>query len=116
MKLKDKDMQSATAGLPASYREWWDIGDGYEIYINISHEVCSLGIDAPGAKDITYEIAALLGVDTSEGNLIKRNNSKEDLYLSMGIDCVVLNYRKPESYMELLKRIESLVNKNIKHK
>jgi len=46
----------------------------------------------------------------------KRNKSKEDLYLSMGIDCVVLNYRKPESYMELLKRIESLVNKNIKHK
>jgi hypothetical protein len=86
MKLKDKDLQPAANGLPASYREWWDIGDGYEIYVSIGKEVCSLGVDAPGSTDITYEIASLLGIDTSDEDLINRNKSNEELYLSMGID------------------------------
>lgn len=115
MKLKNKDLQPPANGLPASYREWWDIGDGYEIYVAISEKVCSFGIDSP-IKDITYEVATLLGVDTSEESLIKRNHTGEDLYVSMGIDCVVLNYRKPEHYKQLMKKIETIVNDKFKGK
>jgi hypothetical protein len=116
MKLKDKVLQPAIAGLPASRLEWWDIGNGYEISVSIDKEYCSLGISAPDKKSITYEIASLLGVDTSEKSLVKRHHDDEELYVSMGIDCVVLNYRKPENYKQLMEKIETIVNENFKRK
>jgi hypothetical protein len=115
MKLKDKDFQPTSNGLSGSYREWWDIGDGYEIYVSIGQEVCSFGIDSP-LKDITYDVATLLGVDVSEESLTKRNHEDEEIYVSMGIDCVVLNYRKPENYKQLMKKIETIVNDRFKNK
>lgn len=114
MRLKDKDFQEAAAGLPASYREWWDIDNGYEIYISIGAEVCSLSVDGPGKKNITYKVAELLGLDISEKRLVKRYTGNEELYLSMGIDCVVLNYTKPESYKALLARIEVIIKEHFK--
>jgi hypothetical protein len=116
MKLKDKYLQPPIVGLPASWREWWDIGDGYEIYVAKGCKEFSLGIYAPDPKDITFNIAAILGVDTSVENLVKMNKSNEELYLSMGIDCVVLNTKNPEKYMELLDKIEKIVNEKFKNK
>lgn len=116
MKLKDKGIQPPMAGLPESYHEWWDLGDGYEIYICRYEDICSLGVEEKNIRDITYDIAKLLNVDVSEERLVTRYRGDDELYVSMGIDCVVLNYRKPENYKELLKKIEVIVNKYFKHK
>ena len=39
-----------------------------------------------------------------------------ELYLSLGIDCIALNYTKPEDYKGLLKKIEVIVNERFKPK
>lgn len=115
MKLKDKDIQPSMAGLPASHREWWDLGDGYEIYVSIGPKSCTLGIRA-AKNDITLDVARLLGVDTEVGNIdFKPHKKGSDLYLVLGIDCVGLRYTHPENYKELLKRIEMIVNEHFKY-
>lgn len=116
MKLKDRYIQPSVLGLPESPIEWWDLEDGYEISISIGKDSCGIGVDAPNKKDITMEVAKLLNVDTGTEKLTQRNRDKEEFYLSLGIDCVVLNYRKPEKYKELLLKIEEIVNKYIKVK
>ena len=116
MKLKDKDLQPAMAGLPASRREWWDLGDGYEIHIHIGEKSCSLGIHV-SKTSITLEVAKYLGVDvTPEKITFGGKANGRELYLTLGIDCFVLNYTKPEKYMELLKKIEAIVTEHFKHK
>ena len=116
MKLKDKDTQPAMAGLPESHREWWDLGDGYEIYVSQGSKVCSFWIDGPDKKDITYEIAKLLGLNVSEKQLITRYKGGDELYASMSINCVAINYTKPKNYMALLEKIEIIVNEHFKSK
>ncbi len=114
MKLKKKVIQPRVADLPASNLEWWDIGDGYEISVFLGPKACSFGISDPIKKSITYEVAFFLDIDISEESLVKRNHDNEELYVSMGIDCVVLHYRKPEKYKELLEKIEIIVNEQFK--
>ncbi len=114
MRLIKSNERVAQFGFPASQREWWDIGDGYEISIYISKTGCSFGISDPSKKSITYEVAFFLDIDISEESLVKRNHDNEELYVSMGIDCVVLHYRKPEKYKELLEKIEMIVNERFK--
>ncbi len=75
--------------------------------------VCSIGIDAPN-KDITDEVAKLLGLDVSEERLTSLYKGDDELYVSLGIDCVMLNYTKLESYKKLLLKIEAIVNEKIK--
>jgi len=116
MKLKDEDIQPAMAGLPASHREWWDLGDGYEVYVDIDENECGVGIHAP-SKHITYEVAKYLGLNVAKEDIKFGEKAKgRELYLTLGIDCVVLNYTKPENYKELLKKIEAIVNECFKHK
>lgn len=114
MKLVDTCEQPPVAGLPGARREWWDLGDGYEICIEISTNICSLGIREKNKRNITFEVAKLLNVDLSEEKLIKRNADNEELFISLGIDCVVLNYRHPEKYKKLLVKIEKIVHKHFK--
>jgi hypothetical protein len=114
MKLKAQDTQPPMAGLPGAHREWWDLGDGYEIYIEIASDSCGIGIHSAG-KSITYEMAGYLGVDTNVENISFDSRGRE-LYLSPSIDCVVLNYMKAENYKELLLKIEEIVNKYFKTK
>lgn len=116
LKLKDKDVQPPMAGLPGSHREWWDLGGGYEIYVCKYDDICSLGIEEKNVRNITYEIAKSLNVDVSRKRLLSRKKSDDELFVSMGIDCVTLNYTKPENYKELLKKIEEIVNKHFKNK
>jgi len=114
MKLIKTKEQTPILGFPRSYREWWDLGDGYEIAIDIGDHSCGIGIRAPG-KNITYEVAGYLGIDTKPENMSFKSKGRE-LYLSPSIDCVVLNYMYPEKYKELLLKIEEIVNKYIKVK
>jgi hypothetical protein len=114
LKLKDIDIQPAMLGLPSFRREWWDIGNGYEIYVSIGEKSCGLGIDAPGKKDITLEVAKHLNIDNSLENMSFKPMGRE-LYLSPSIDCVMLNYTKPENYKELLQKIEVIVEKYFKN-
>lgn len=116
MKLIKTREQPPVAGLAARHREWWDLGDGYEIYVDIGKTECAIGVDGPNKKDLTYEVAKILNVDVSEAKLIKRHTGDEELFASLGIDCVVLNYRHPEKYKELLLKIEEVVNKHFKAK
>lgn len=114
MKLKDKHYQETNLGLPGSYREWWDIGNGYEIFVNFGSKSCSISISKKNVKDITYEVAKLLNLDVSKEQLTTRYKGSDELYVSMGIDCVILNYTKSENYKELLQKIEMIVNDQIK--
>lgn len=116
MKLRDKDFQKPTAGLPASYREWWDLGDGYEAYITIGSKVCSFWINDANKKDITYKIAKHLNLDVREEHLVKRYKGSDNLYTSMSINTLTINYTKPENYKEILKKIEVIVNEHFKNK
>lgn len=113
MKLIKTHEQPPRAGLPTFYREWWDIGDGYEIYVSFGKSSCTIGIDGP-EKNITYEVARLLSLDISEESLINKNQSDKELFVQMGIDCVVIIYKRPKNYMELLKKIENIIDKNFK--
>lgn len=117
MKLKDKDIQPPMAGLPGSRREWWNLGDEYEIFIILEEKNCRLLINGSGEKDITLHVAEYLGLDTTPEKItfgVKANG--RELYLSLGIDCVAINYTKPENYKELLKKIEVIVNEHFKYK
>lgn len=115
MKLIKSKERAAQYGLPASRSEWWDIDDGYEIYVNISDNLCTVGVREP-QKNITYEIARSLDLDTSEEFLIKKYTGDAELYVQLGIDCVSLIYKKPEKYKELLELIEKIVNHKFKNK
>lgn len=113
--IKEKD-QAAQYGLPPSRREWWDLGDGYEIYVDIDENECGIGVHAPG-KHITYEVSKYLDLNIAKEDIMfgEKANGRE-LYLSLGIDCVVLNYTKPENYKSLLEKIEKIVNEHFKSK
>lgn len=115
MKLIKTDELPPILGLSGERNEWWDLGDGYEIYVNIGEESCGLGVHTPDKKGITLEVAKYLGVDTRVENMSFDSKGRE-LYLSPSIDCVVLNYTKPENYKELLLKIEEVVNKHFKAK
>lgn len=66
-------------------------------------------------KHITYEVANYLGLNISKEDIKFGEKAKgRELYLSSGIDCVVLNYTKPENYKELLEKIERIVNEYFK--
>lgn len=103
-------------GLPASTCEWWDLGDGYEAYVTIGSKVCSFWISDFSKKEITYEVAKLLNLDVSEEHLIKRYEGNDELYTSMSINTLAINYTKPKCYKDLLKKIELIVNEHIKNK
>jgi hypothetical protein len=99
MKLKKTREQPPVAGLPGAHREWWDLGDGYEIYVSIGEDSCGIGIDSkketfgtPLEKTMTYLVAQYLGVDTELKNITFGTGGARgrDLFLSLGIDCVVL--------------------------
>jgi hypothetical protein len=112
LKLKEQDAQ---LGLPESRREWWDVGNGYSIQIQIGKDSCSLGVHN-SKKSITFEVAKYLKVDTNLENItFGAKASSKELYLSSGIDCVVLNYTKPENYQALLKQIETILNEHFKN-
>jgi hypothetical protein len=102
MKLIDTWDQPSIGGFPAFHHELWDLGDGYKIYVAIGSDSCSLGVHAPGDKIITYELAGLLGVDTDLEKLVK-DREEQELCLSLGIYCVVLNYSHPENYRAFRK-------------
>lgn len=114
MNLVKSKEQPARLGLPASVREWWDLGDGYEAYITIGSKVCSFWISDFSKKDITYKIAKLLNLDVREEHLIKRYKGSDELYTSMSINTLAINYTKPENYKELLEKIERIVNEHFK--
>ena len=116
MKLIRKDMQSSATGLPASYREWWEVGNGYEVYIDISENRCLLTIDSPFSQDITLNVAKFLGIDTTSENIKFNPRSENELYLSSSIDCILLNYTKPDNYKSLLAKIESIINEHFDNK
>jgi hypothetical protein len=103
MRLKDKDFQPPMTGLPAAYREWWDLGEGYEIYVSISGDYCTIGVHL-FKKSITYEVAHYLNIDTDLKN-IKFGGKPEgrELYLASGIDCIILIYMKPEKVLSNAK-------------
>jgi len=114
MKLKDKDFQEAKNGLPASYREWWDIGNNSEVYVGLSEDVCLIGISQKGKGDITLKVARFLGIDTKvEDITFDRPKDGSELYLVLGIDCLGIEYARPENYKELLAKIEKIVNEKI---
>lgn len=118
MKLRETRERPAILNFPPSRGEWWDIGDGYEIYVDVceSDSECGIGIDGPSGC-ITYEVALYLGLTAAKEDLLPGVKSNEgDLYLSWRIDCVVLNYAKPENYQELLLKIEAIVNEHFKGK
>lgn len=115
MKLICTREQPSVLGLPISQHEWWDLGDGYEIFVIIGQKSANLTITASDKKSITLEVAKYLGVDTKTENITLDSRGRE-LYLYPSIDCVVLNYLHPEKYKELLLRIEEIVNKHFKSK
>jgi len=109
MKLIKSKNRPAMLGLSASRREWWDLGEGYEIYVSVSKNSCGLNVSHPPShKCITLETAKYLGIDTSIKHMSFKSKGRE-LYLSPSIDCVMLNYTKPEKYQELLKRHRQLI-------
>ena len=116
MKLKDKDIQPSIAGLPESRREWWQMSNGCEAYIVIGSKVCTVWITDLEKRDITYEIAKHLKLDVSEERLTKKYKGTDELYTSMSINCLALNYTKPENYKELLEKIEVIINEHIKNR
>lgn len=117
MKLKDKDFQEAKNGLPASHREWWDLGNGYEVYVDLSKDACLMGISQKGKGNITLEVARFLGIDTKiEDISFKRPKDGSDLFLVLGIDCIGIESTQPENYKELLKKIELIINKNFNNR
>ena len=113
MKLKDKDVQPAMAGLPESRREWWQMAKGCEAYIVIASKICNFWITNAEKKDITYEIAKHLKLDVSEEHLTKKYKGTDELYTSMSINCLALNYTKTENYKKLLEKIEVIINEHI---
>ena len=116
MKLIKWKKQPAILGLPASRREWWDLGSGYEVSIHIGAESCSLGVHF-AKESLTYDVAKYLGIDTTPEKIVFASKADgRELYLSAGIDCVVLNYTKREHKKELLKKIEIIINKHFKYK
>jgi hypothetical protein len=120
MKLKDVDEQPPILGLPASRHEWWNLEGGYEATVYIRKDSCDVFISEKSGKDITYEVATCLGVDTNLQNIIKyaafKKNNDRELYLYPSINCYGLNYTKPKKYKELLKRIEEIINQHFKNK
>lgn len=118
MKLIKTREQPPQAGLPASYREWWDLGNGCEVFLFLDKKNCRLLINDYKSKDITLQLASYLGVDISPEKMIKFGGQSDgrELYLSLGIDCIALNYTKPEDYKGLLKKIEVIVNERFKPK
>jgi hypothetical protein len=125
MRLKKTSKQASILGLPPSRLEWWDLGEGYEIYVDLGvqdgeYVSCSIGVHSPfdtiHDPGLTYKIAPYLGVDTDVKKLVSGERGDEELYLTMGIDCVVLNYTKPKKYKTLLERIEKIVNEHFKGK
>lgn len=42
VKIKE---QPAKLGLPASRREWWDLGAGYEVCVHLGEQTCGFGVD-----------------------------------------------------------------------
>lgn len=116
MKLKDTDFQEAKNGLPASYREWWGIGNSCEVYVDLSKDACLIGISQKEKGDITLEVARLLGIDTKvEDVTFQRPKDGSELYLVLGIDCIGIEYTRPENYKELLNKIEKIVNEKIEN-
>jgi len=113
MKLVKSKEKSAKYGFPASCEEWWDFDDGYGVHISIGSKVCSFWVHAPAGL-ITYEIAKLLKLDVSEEHLVKRYKGNNELYASMSINTLAINYTKPESYQKLLGKIEEIVNEHFK--
>ena len=117
MKLIETYHQPPITGFPSACHEWWNIGDGYKIYIDIGEKSCGIAVYIPNKDNITWEVAKYLGVDTNLENITFGGGAKgRELYLSAGIDCVVLNYTKPENYKELLNKIEEIVNKYFKNR
>jgi len=114
MKLIKFKNDPAKLGLPAARREWWDLGETYEVFIHIGKNVCGIGVCSP-TGEITYEVAKYLGLNTAKEDIKfgEKSNGRE-LYLSSGIDCVMLNYTKPKQYRELLGKIEEIVNEHFK--
>jgi hypothetical protein len=115
MRLIKAKVRSAAAGIPEAYCEWWDIGNNYEISVVMNKEICSLGIRSP-IKNITYEVAKYLNIDTNVEKLSMQYSGHDELFITMGIDCVVLNYTKPDDYKELLTKIEVIVSEHFNNK
>jgi hypothetical protein len=124
MRLKDTDTQESILGLPPSRLEWWDLGEGYEIYVSLGvkddeYVSCSIGIYSPYDTHydpvLTYRIAPYLGVSNAQEDITCDSNGRE-LWLSPSIGSVMLNYSKPKDYKVLLKRIEKIVNEHFKGK
>jgi hypothetical protein len=114
MKLIKSNEIAAQLGLPAAQREWWDVGEGYEVFIMIGSKTCTLGISS-AEKDITLEVARLLGINTNPKEItFKAPTDDTELYLALGIDCVSLRYTKPKHYKELLRKIEIIISEHSK--
>lgn len=114
MKLIKSSEIAAKLGLPAVQREWWDVGEGCEVFIMIGSETCTLGISST-KKDITLQVARLLGIDTKPEDIkFKPPTEDTELYLVLGIDCVGLRYTNPKNYKELLGKIEIVINEHLK--
>lgn len=110
MKLIKSIVREPKFGIGASLSEWWDLGKKYKIHMTISGDICQVSIYA-NSKNITYEVARHLGINTPKNEIkFGVNSSGGDLYLTSGLDCTVLNYVHPEKYHELLKKIEEIVD------
>ena len=116
MKLKDKDIGSPILGLPVCFLEWWDLADGYEVFVTIDQDLVSFWVTSPERKDLTYEIAKIFNLDVSEEHLIKRDKGNDEVYTSMSLTRLAINYRKPENYKAFLEKIEKVINEHFKNK
>lgn len=118
MKLVDK--YTAT---DQSSREIWDLGEGYTVIVQKGAKSFGILIDKEVVGDITLEIAEHLGlnVDFNDNNLgetylNKLRGEAEELSVIAGIDCYKLLYRRPDLYMDLLHKIEKIINEKFKGK
>lgn len=116
MKLLKSKEKPAYLDLPPSYREWWDLGDGYEAHVQIEGEECGISVYSPNSC-LSFEIGRYLGLkDEPKDIKFAAKSEGRELYYSVGIDCVILNYTKPDNYMDLLRKIEAIVNEHFKGK
>jgi len=88
MKLKDKDFRDVYLDLPPSYRECWDLGEGFDVMLSLGPEACTFWVSGIKNCDLTYKVAELMGLDTSHEQLISHGNVGSELYATMALTCV----------------------------
>lgn len=111
MNLLESKEKSAKFGVSAHRVELWDMGKGYKVRVFIDKRSCNFYISLE-KRDVTLEVAKLLGVNTQLKDITLKPADDVDLYLKFVINSITLVYRKSENYEKLLRAIEVIVNKN----